>query len=125
MRMALVVAIVLPTAAASAAQQPDSAATGGRTLLLLVDSLHVGFADTPRARALLKRVVAATVRAGDRVIVVSTSPNAVARPPSFDSAGIDASINQFVGTALRPAELLAATQSLEGRTQLRQYANAA
>jgi hypothetical protein len=121
MRTALIVALVLLAAASGVAQQFSSTAAVGRSVLIVVDDLHVNFADTPRTRTLLKRVIHSAIRPGDRIRIISTGPSAVAER-TLDATGADAAINRFVGMALQPAEALAAMRSIEGRTQLRQRA---
>jgi hypothetical protein len=121
-----VVAMMLVAVTTGDAQQPDPTGTGGpgRTLILLVDDLHVPFASTPRLRALLKRLVESTAHDGDRISVVSTGSSSVSEHLT-DRDRAHAAISRVIGGALKPTELLAATQSASSRAESRRRARTA
>jgi hypothetical protein len=123
MRIALTFAIVLLSAVSGDAQQPESATTSGRTFLLLVDDLHVDFANTPRTRALLKRLLGVMVES-DHIGIAATGRSSVAVPTGPNPQRAEATIRNMVGGALRPSAWLAAAQTTEGRIEFWQAAHA-
>jgi hypothetical protein len=123
MRIAFTFAVVLLTAAIGAAQQPESATTSGRTFLLLVDDRHVDFANTPRTRALLKRLIGIMVDS-DHIGITSTGRSSIAEPTGPDQQRAEAVIQKMVGGALRPPAWLAAAQTAGGRIEMWQAAQA-
>ena len=110
--------IILPPA------KPTNDAAG-RIFLFFVDDLHMNFSDTPRIRALFKKMSNMLIHEGDMFGVVSTGTSSIAIDMTYDRKRMDEAINKISGSALKPSDIIQGGQSSEGPSELRYRAHVA
>jgi VWFA-related protein len=110
--------IILPPA------RPTNDAAG-RIFLFFVDDLHMNFSDTPRIRALFKKMSNTLLHDGDMFGVVSTGTSSIAIDMTYDRKRMDEAINKISGSALKPSEIIQGGQGSEGPSELRYRAHVA
>jgi hypothetical protein len=110
--------IILPPA------KPTNDAAG-RIFLFFVDDLHMNFSDTPRIRALFKKMSNMLIHDGDMFGVVSTGTSSISIDMTYDRKRMDEAINKISGSALKPSDIIQGGQSSEGPSELRYRAHVA
>jgi VWFA-related protein len=86
----------------------------GRIILFVVDDLHLDFRDTPRIRALFKKLGKELVHEGDLFGIVSTGTSSIAIDLTYDRTRMDEAANRITGGGLKPSEII--QQSSSGET---------
>ena len=99
--------------------------TSGRIFLFFVDDLHMNFSDTPRIRALFKKMSNMLIHDGDMFGVVSTGTSSISIDMTYDRKRMDEAINKISGSALKPSDIIQGGQSSEGPSELRYRAHVA
>ena len=90
-----------PTAAA----RDRSIAQADNAWLIVVDDLHINFANTGRLRTLLRTIAAELVRDGDLVELRTTGPS-TPMPLTSDRELLAAAVKMATGNALKPADFI-------------------
>jgi hypothetical protein len=87
-----------------------SATVAGNAWLLVVDDLHIDFANTGRLRSLLRAVAGQLIRDGDAYQLSPTGPSAgkvpMAMAPTVDRALLDGAIKNTIGNGLKDADAM-------------------
>ena len=110
--------IILPTA------RPRND-TAGRVFMLFVDDLHMEADQTPRIRALFKRIAKNLVHEGDLFSIVSSGPSSIAIDLTYDRALLDAAIGKIMGNGMTPTDIIQGPQGSQGPSELFYRANVA
>ena len=110
--------IVLP-----ASRPPTDAA--GRVFLLFIDDLHLDFRSTPRARALIDKMLTNLIHEGDLFGIVTTGPSSIAQPLTYDRQVLAAAVKRITGGGLRADEIIKGMQGAQGPAELRYRAHVA
>jgi hypothetical protein len=110
------VALGMLSASGLSAQQP---AGTGPAFVLFVDDLHIDFRETPPTRELVKRVAAAVELDGNLVGIVTTGTSSVSERLTADRQRLALAMLRITGGALRPEQLLNASQTVQGQSEIR------
>ena len=110
--------IILPTA------RPRNN-TAGRVFMLFVDDLHMEADQTPRIRALFKRIAKNLVHEGDLFSVVSSGPSSIAIDLTYDRALLDVALGKIMGNGMTPTDIIQGPQGSRGPEELFYRANIA
>jgi VWFA-related protein len=99
-------------------QQPMPARPGiddvtGRIILFVIDDLNLDFRDTPRIRALVKKMGGQLVRDGDLFAMVTTDPSSINLDLTSNLTHMDDAVKQITGHGLRPQDLIQASELSE------------
>jgi VWFA-related protein len=107
------------------ARGPDD--RSGRILIVLIDDLHLQGRDSPKVRKVLQTLRDEVVKSNDRIALVSTGYSAIEQNLTLDPyhKRFDAAIDQVMGSAPSPAEVIAAPTSAQGPVGLRWNAHVA
>lgn len=99
--------------------------SAGRIFLFFVDDLHMDFNDTPRIRALFKKMATTLVHEGDMFGVVSTGTSSISIDMTYDRKRMDEAIAKISGSALKPKEIIEGPTTSEGPSEVRYRAHVA
>jgi VWFA-related protein len=99
--------------------------TAGRILLFFVDDLHLDFANTARLKQLFQKIAKELVHEGDMFGVVSTGTSSIAIDLTYDRKRLDEAIKKMSGGALKPSEIIQASNGPNGPAELRYRAHVA
>ncbi len=66
----------------------------------------MNFSDTPRIRALFKKMSTMLIHDGDMFGVVSTGTSSISIDMTYDRKRMDEAINKISGSALKPSEII-------------------
>jgi VWFA-related protein len=99
--------------------------TAGRILLFFVDDLHLDFANTARLKQLFQKIAKELVHEGDMFGVVSTGTSSIAIDLTYDRKRLDEAIKKMSGGALKPSEIIQASNGPNGPSELRYRAHVA
>ena len=83
------------------------------------------FNDTPRIRALFKKMSTALVHEGDMFGVVSTGTSSISIDMTYDRKRMDEAIAKISGSALKPSEIIEGPTTSEGPSEVRYRAHVA
>jgi VWFA-related protein len=97
----------------------------GRIFLFFVDDLHMDFRDTPRIRALFKKMAASLIHEGDMFGVVSTGTSSISIDMTYDRKRMDEAIAKISGSALKPSEIIEGPTTSEGPSEVKYRAHVA
>jgi VWFA-related protein len=97
----------------------------GRIFLIVVDDLHLDFANTGRIRDLFKRISKDLIHEGDMFGIVSTGPSSLAIDLTYDRRRLDEAIKKISGSGLKPADIIQGPQGAEGPSEVRYRAHVA
>jgi VWFA-related protein len=97
----------------------------GRIFLLFIDDLHLDFQSTPRTRDLLKRMLKLLIHDGDMFGIVTTGTSSISEQLTYDRQILESAIEKVTGGALKPKEIIQASQGSQGPTELRHRAHVA
>lgn len=75
--------------------------------LIIVDDLHLDFANTGQLRTLVKSVAAELMRDGDEIAIYSTGPSSVSVPWTHDRRVVDGVVKNIAGNSLKTSDILA------------------
>jgi hypothetical protein len=118
----VVIAVVLAQAPAAATTATDNA------WLIVVDDLHVPFAQTGRLRDLLRKIAAGLIQDGDRYAFRASGPSAASLTAGALTEDRDrsaAAIKFMTGNALKDSDIFAAGSGTAGVREALYRANAA
>ena len=99
--------------------------TAGRVFMLFVDDLHMEADQTPRIRALFKRIAKNLVHEGDLFSIVSSGPSSIAIDLTYDRALLDAALGKIMGNGMTPTDIIQGPQGSRGPSELFYRANVA
>jgi VWFA-related protein len=97
----------------------------GRIFLLFIDDLHLDFGSTPRTRELLKKMLRSLIHEGDMFGIVTTGTSSISEQLTYDRQILESAISKVTGGALKPKEIVEASQGSQGPTELRHRAHVA
>jgi VWFA-related protein len=126
--MARLVAIVLAGWLCAGATGARTSAATDNAWLIVVDDLHVAFAQTGRLRDVLRKVATELIHEGDRYVFRATGPSAVSlknAPLTDDRELASAAIKMITGNALKDSDILAARAGASAVNEVLYRANAA
>src|SRR5688572_23145633 len=106
---------------------PTSAASDN-AWLIVVDDLHLAFAQTGRLRDLLRKVAAELIQDGDRYLFRATGPSAASLKNTAltdDREIASAAIKMITGNALKDSDILAARAGTSAVNEVLYRANVA
>ena len=99
--------------------------TTGRIFLIVVDDLHLDFANTGRIRTLFQRMARELIHDGDLFSIVSTGPSSLAIDPTYDRKVLDEAIKKIAGNGLRPSDIIQGAENSQGPAEVRYRAHVA
>ncbi len=99
--------------------------TAGRIFMIFIDDLHLDVHNTPRIRALFKRISSTLIHEGDMFSMVSTGPSSIEVGLTYDRELLNANISRIRGFALTPQDIIQRPQGLNGPTEVRWRAQVA
>jgi len=99
--------------------------TSGRIFLFFVDDLHLQFQASGRVRELFKKVSKNLLHDGDLFGIVSSGPSSIAVDMTYDKRRLDYAISKIHGDGMKPSEIIQASSSSGGPSELRYRAQVA
>ena len=84
-----------------------------------MDDLHLDFANTARLKQLFQKIAKELVHEGDMFGVVSTGTSSIAIDLTYDRKRLDEAIKKMMGGALKPSEIIQASNGPNGPAELR------
>jgi VWFA-related protein len=99
--------------------------TSGRIFLIFIDDQHLDFRNTGRIRDLLKRISTQLIHEGDMFGIVSTGPSSIAVDLTYDRNRLEESIKKVSGNALKPEDIMMASEGVQGPSEIRHRAHVA
>jgi VWFA-related protein len=110
--------IVLP-------QNRPASDAAGRILLIFIDDLHLDFQITHQTRRLLKDTLKSLIHEGDMFGIVSTGMSSISEQLTYNRQILESAIDRVQGGALKPREIIEASQGSQGPAEMRHHAHVA
>ena len=105
---------------------PTAAAdTSGRIFLIFVDDLHLSARDTPRIRAMFRKIASELIHDGDTFGMVSTGTSSIEIGLTRDLRRLEQAIGKITGGALSPSDIMAAPTGADGPAEVRHHVHVA
>lgn len=106
---------------------PSAPATGapGRIFLIFVDDLHLAPRDTPRIRAMFRKIAAELIHDGDMFAMVSTGTSSIEVGLTRDRKRLDQAIGRIAGGALSPIDIIRTPAGADGPAEVRHHVHVA